>query len=325
MRPSRRTLVSTLIAGCVGVAAVTGHAQTLQAFPVKPIRLVVPFPVGSPSDVLARTIGPRMSERWGQPVVLDNRPGANGVTGTAIAGKATPDGHTILITSASFVTSAVMHAKLPYDPRKDFIGVMQLAPSAGVLVVSPSLGVKSLKEFIAFAKARPGGIYFGSGGIGMGTYMNAERLRFAAGVSAAHVPFPDTQQSMIETATGRVHYCFTAVSNALPFLKEGKLLALGLNTPHPLLRDVPTISDFLPSFEDAGSYMLLAPAATPRLMVEQIANEVTRILNLSDVKPSLLAQGLVAVTTPQRDYNQTLRSQLESLAGFVRTAGIKVE
>ena len=136
---SRRTLLSTLIAGCVGVAAATSHAQTLQAFPVKPIRLVVPFPVGSPSDALARTIGPRISERWGQPVVLDNRPGANGVTGTAIAAKATADGHTILITSASFVTSAVMHAKLPYDPSKDFTGVMQLAPSAGVLVVSPSL------------------------------------------------------------------------------------------------------------------------------------------------------------------------------------------
>ena len=325
MRTRCRTLVSTVLAGCISVAATTGHAQTLETFPVKPIRLVVPFPVGSPSDVLARTIGPKMSERWGQPVVLDNRPGANGVTGTAIAAKATPDGRTVLITSASFVTSAVMHPKLPYDPRKDFTGVMQLAPSAGVLVVSPSLGVKSLKELIALAKAQPGGIYFGSGGIGMGTYMNAERFRFAAGISAAHVPFPDTQQSMIETATGRVHYCFTAVRGALPFLKEGKLLALGVNTPHPLLRDVPTISDLLPGFEDAGSYMLLAPAATPRLLVEQIANEVTRILNVPDVKQGLLGQGLVAVTTPQGDYNQILRSELESLARFVRAAGIKVE
>lgn len=325
MRPSRRTLVSTLIAGCVGVAAATGHAQTLQTFPVKPIRLVVPFPVGSPSDALARTIGPKMSERWGQPVVMDNRPGANGVTGTAIAAKATPDGHTLLITSASFVTSAVMHAKLPYDPRKDFTGVMQLAPSAGVLVVSPFLDVKSLKEFIALAKARPGGIYFGSGGIGMGTYINAERFRFAAAINAAHVPFADTQQSLIETATGRVQYCFAAVMGALPFLKERKLIALGVNTPHPLLRDVPTISDMLPTFEDAGSYMLLAPAATPRLIVEQIANEVTRILNLPDVKQSLLAEGLVPATEPPGEYNETLRSQLDSLAKFVRTAGIKVE
>ena len=179
---SCRSLGSALIAGCVGVAAATSHAQMLEAFPVKPIRIVVPFSVGSPSDALARTIGPRLSEPWGQPVVLDNRPGANGVTGTAIAAKATADGHTILITSASFVTSAVMHARLPYDPSKDFTGVMQLAPSAGVLVVPPSLGVKSLKEFIAFAKSRPGGVYFGSGGIGMGTYMNAERFRFAAGI-----------------------------------------------------------------------------------------------------------------------------------------------
>jgi len=321
----RAILTSTIVAGCVCVAAAADNAQTLRTFPVKPIRVMVPFAVGSPSDALARTIGPKMSERWGQPVVLDNRPGANGVTGTAIAAKATPDGHTLLITSASFVASAVMHAKLPYDPRKDFTGVMQLAPSAGVLVVSPSLGVKSLKEFIAFAKARRGGIYFGSGGIGMGTYINAERFRFAAGISAAHVPFPDTQQSMVETATGRVHYCFTAVRNALPFLKQGKLLALGVNTAHPLLRDVPTIFDTLPSFEDAGSYMLLAPAATPRPIVKQIANEVTRILSLADVKQRMLAEGLVPATKPPGEYNEILQSQLESLGRFVRAAGIKIE
>ena len=325
MRASRRSLISTIIAGFIGLAAATGHTQTPQTFPVKPVRVVVPFPVGSPSDVLARTIGSKMSEHWGQSVVLDNRPGANGVTGAAIAAKTTPDGHTLLITSASFVTSAIMRAKLPYDPRKDFTAVMQLAPSAGVLVVSPTLGVRSLKEFIALAKARSGGVYFGSGGTGMGTYMNAERFRFAAGISATHVPFPDTEQSMVETATGRVHYCFTAVRNAMPLLKQGRLLALGVNTAHPLLRDVPTISDTLPGFEDAGSYMLLVPAATPQPIVKRIANEVSRILNLPEVKQSLLTEGLVAVTTRQGDYNQTLQSQLESLARFVRAAGIKVE
>jgi tripartite-type tricarboxylate transporter receptor subunit TctC len=320
----RAILISTMVAGCVCIAT-TGHAQTLQTLPAKPIRLVVPFAIGSPSDALARAIGPKLGERWGQPVVVDNRPGANGVTGAAIAAKTTPDGHTLLITSASFVTSAVMRAKLPYDPRKDFIGVMQLAPSAGVLVVSPSLGAKSLKEFVALAKARPGGVSFGSGGIGMGTYMNAERFRFAAGITATHVPFADTEQSIVETATGRVHYCFTAVRNALPLLKQGKLLALGVNTAHPLLRDVPTISDTLPGFEDAGSYILLVPATTPRLIVKQIGNEVTRILNFPDVKQHLLVEGLVPVTTPQVDYDHTLRSQIESLARFVGAAGIRVE
>jgi tripartite-type tricarboxylate transporter receptor subunit TctC len=130
---------------------------------------------------------------------------------------------------------------------------------------------------------------------------------------------------MIETATGRVHYCFTAVRNALPFLKQGKLLALGVNTAHPLLRDVPTISDTLPGFEDAGSYMLLAPAATPQPIVKQIADEVTRILSLSDVKQSMLAEGLVPATTPSGEYNEILRSQLESLATFVTAAGINIE
>lgn len=215
--------------------------------------------------------------------------------------------------------------QLPYDPRNDFVGIMQLAPSAGVLVASPSLGVKSLKDFIEFAKARPNGILFGSGGIGMGTYMNAELFRFAAGFKASHVPFPDTRQSINETASGSVHYCFTAVRNALPLIREGKLLALGVNTAHPLLRDVPTISDVLPAFRDAGAYILLAPAATPRPIVDQIADAVTGILNLQDVKETLLAQDLLAVTSPQRDYDRTLRSQLESLARFVKTAGIKPE
>jgi tripartite-type tricarboxylate transporter receptor subunit TctC len=322
---SCRNLITALTATCIGVAAAACHAQPLAKYPAKPIRLVVAFGVGSPSDALARTIVPKLSETWDQPVVVDNRPGDNGVVGAAIVAKAIADGHTLLITSASFVVSAVMHAKMPYDSRKDFTGVMELAPSAGVLVVSPSLGVRSLKEFIAFANAQPKGISFGSGGVGMGTYINAERFRFAAGISAAHIPFPDTQQSVVATAAGQVHYCFTAVRNALPSIKEGKLLALGVNTAHPMLRDVPPIVDTLPGFEDAGSYMLLVPAATPAPVVQQLANEFTRIVRLADVKQKLLAEGLVAAASPSREYNQLLRSQIDSLAKFVRVANIKVE
>ena len=192
-------------------AASTGSAQ---AFPNKPIRLVVPFSPGGGTDTLARIIAQRMSETWGQSVVIENRTGAGGTIGAAIVAKATPDGHTLLVSSPGFAISAALHPNLPYDPLKDFVGVTQLGFSKSTLVVPPTLGVKSVKDFIEYARARPGKIFFSSGGAGSSTHINGERFRLATGIKAVHVAFKGSSDAALEVIAGRVHYVITGLITA---------------------------------------------------------------------------------------------------------------
>ena len=201
------------LGAAIGAAVITAiaatvapvHAQTRQNYPSKPVR-VVAGAFGSPSDILARTLGPKMSESWGQPVVVENRAGAAGMIASAIVAKAAPDGYTLLLISAQFAILAALQSNLPYDPLKDFAGVTQLGFSTSALVMSPSLGVKTVKDFIAYAQARPGQILFSSGGAGSSTHINGEKFRFAAGIKAVHVGFKGTPDALIEVLGGRVHY-----------------------------------------------------------------------------------------------------------------------
>src|SRR4051812_44574687 len=187
MQCVRRTLAALAAALLAGVIAVPAHAQ--QKFPSKPVRLVVGFSPGSATDITARMVGPKLSEIWGQPVIIENRSGAGSTLASAMVAKATPDGHTLLVVSASFAITAVLQKGLPYDPLKDFAGVAQFGATTGALTVAPSLGFKSLKEFIAAARANPDKFLFGSAGLGSGLHMSTERFNLAAGIKAVHVPF----------------------------------------------------------------------------------------------------------------------------------------
>jgi tripartite-type tricarboxylate transporter receptor subunit TctC len=319
-----RILSALLIAAGIAVTVAPGFAQTKQSFPIKPVRLVAGA-FGSPSDMLARTLAPAMSENWRQPVVVENRTGGAGTVQANVVAKATPDGHTLLLISAQFAIGAALRsASLPYDPIKDFAGVAQIGQSTSVLTVAPALGVKTLKDFIALANARPGKIFFSSGGGGSSTHISAERFNFAAGINAVHVGFKGTPDALFEVLGGRTQYCLVGLSAGLSFIKDGRLLALAVSTPQrtPLLPDVPAIVEVLPRFGVDGSHSVMAPAGTPLPIRHQISKEVVRILDLPDVKARLqdLAYN-IAPSTPE-EHDRIIRADIKSFAELARRIGL---
>ena len=322
MHPQFRAF-STLVAAAL--VSTSGLTQAQQKFPTKPIRFVVPFSPGGGTDTLARLIAQKMSESWGQAVVMENRTGAGGTIGTSIVAKATPDGHTLLVSSSAFAITAALHPTLPYDPLKDFAGVTRIGFSKTMLVVTPSLGVKTLKEFIELARARPGKILFSSAGAGSSTHLNAERFRLAAGIKVVHVAFKGSADAMIEVVAGRVHYAVSGLLTTLPYIRDGRLIALGVAMPQrsELLPDVPTIAEILPGYKRDGSHVMLAPAGTPRPVLDQISNEVRRIFELPDVRERLKNfDYLLAPSTPA-EMDRILRADIETFSEVVKAAGLR--
>ena len=236
---SRITTVAALAIGGSFAAPDALHAQ--QKFPSKPIRLVVAFTPGGTTDILARMVAPGMSETFGQPLVIENRPGAGGVLAATIVAKAPADGYTVLATSAALLINAAMSSNSNYNPVKDFTGVAELGYSTTVLVVTPSLGVKTVKELVEMANTKPAKLLFGSVGAGSSTHLSGERFRIAAGFKAQHVGFKGQSEFLIEIIAGRIHFGSSGLMVSLPFIKEGKLVALAVATPKrsPVLPDVP--------------------------------------------------------------------------------------
>src|SRR5258705_13976506 len=201
-----------------------------QGYPNKTVHLIVPFTAGSATDILARTFGQKLSEMWGQSVIVENRPGAGGTIGAAVVAKSPPDGYTLLVNSAAQAYNASIYPALPYDTTKDFVEIAPLAGHPNVLVVAPSIGIKSVAELIALAKQKPGQLNVGSAGTGSGTHINAEKFKLAAGIDVVHIPYKGTPEALNDTLAGRVTYFFSPISAALPNLREGKLTALAVST-----------------------------------------------------------------------------------------------
>ena len=223
------------------ICVLTAGAAGAQGYPNKPVKLVVPFTAGSATDILARTVGQKLTEMWGQSVVVDNRPGAGGTIGTAIVAKSPPDGYTLLVNSAAHAYNPWIYPNLSFDTVKDFVDVAPFAGQPNVLVVAPSTGYKTVADLINAAKAKPGTLNFGSAGTGSGTHINAEKFRLAAGIDVVHIPYKGTPEALTDTMAGRVTYFFSPISAALPQVKEGKLLAIGVSSAQrsSVLKDVP--------------------------------------------------------------------------------------
>ncbi len=326
MQPLQYVTFATAIAMGVAFAAAPVYAQAQQKFPSKPVRIVVPNPAGSQGGTVARMLGHKLSERWGQPVVVDNRTGGIGTVAGSTVVKAAPDGHTLL-QSAGFAVSAALQTSLPYDPLKDFSGVAQIGIGTQVLVVAPALGVKSVKDFIALAKAQPGKMIYGSSAVGTGSHLNGARFNPAAGIKAVTVAFKGGgPEATIEVMAGRTHYSSVTLFSALPFVNDGKLLALAVATPQcsPLLPEVPALAETLPEFKrPENSTALLAPAGTPRPILNQISKEVARILDLPDIKERLQGMGYVSAPSTPEELDKILREQIETLSKVVRDAGLR--
>jgi tripartite-type tricarboxylate transporter receptor subunit TctC len=321
----RKVALTSAMAIGLALPPALGLAQAQQKFPSKPVRIVVGFSAGSATDITARLLGPKLSEKWGQPVVVENRPGGSGVIAANIVAKAAPDGYTLLLISSAFAVSAALQPNLGYEPLKDFVGVTQLGFTTQVVVAAPSLGIKSVSELTALAHERPGKLLFGSAGAGSGTHISAEMFRMAAGIKATHVGFKGQPEFLVEIMAGRVHFAIASLGPALPLIREGRVMPLAVLTSKraPVLPEVPSISEVIPGYEREGSHGLVAPASTPRAVLNQIAHDIARVCELADVKERLLAIGFVPATTTPDDYTRILRAQIETYSKVVRVAGLR--
>jgi len=323
-----RLATAMFLAGACLFPPAYAHADFGKDFPRKAVRLVVAGAAGSQQDLSARMIGQKLGESWRGPVVVDNRPGGGGILAARTVAQAAPDGYTLLLTGASFVISASQQSNLPYDPQRNFSGIGQIGYATFVLVVAPALGVKSVNDLIALAKAQPGKLIFGStsaGGIG---HLSGARFNLSAGIKVVTVAFKGPSEATIEVLTGRTHYSVLALGVAQPFLKDGKLLALAVLTPQrsPVLPDVPALAEMLPDFRKPDtSQGLVAPAGTPRPILNHINKEVARTLNLPDIKERLQVIGYIPAPTTPEEYDKILRAQIETLSRLIRDAGLRAQ
>jgi tripartite-type tricarboxylate transporter receptor subunit TctC len=312
------------IAAGVAFAPALVHAQPQQKFPNKPVRVVVPNPAGSQGDALARLIAQKLSDTWGQPVVVDNRGGGIGTVAGSMVVKSAPDGHTLLQT-AGFSISAVLQTNLPYDPLKDFAGVAQIGIGTQVLIVGPALGVKSVKDFIAFARTQPRIIY-SSSAVGTGSHLNGARFALATGIKIVTVAFKGGPEAVVEVMAGRSHYSSVTLFSALPHVNDGKLVAIAVAIPQraPQLPDVPTLAETFPDFKrPENSTGILAPAGTPRPILLQISKDVARVLDLPDIKERLQGMGYFSAPSSPEEFDTILRTQIETLSRVVTDAGLR--
>lgn len=288
MKQLRRVVIALL---CV----VAGPASAMaQAYPVRPIRLVVPFSAGGPTDIMARLLGAKLTEAWGQPVVVDDRPGASGMIGGDIVAKAPPDGYTVVLTVGADAIPAALYPKMPYDPRRDLKPVCLVSNSPFILVAHPSLPVRSVAELIAHARARPGEIAFASGGVGLPSHMAAELFKTRAGIDLVHVPYKGQAPATNDVLAGQVPLLFINTMNGMPYIRAGRLHALGVSVPHRIdaAPDIPTIAEAgLSGFDVSTWFGVMVPAATQDAIVHRLADEIERILQLPDVRATLATQG----------------------------------
>jgi tripartite-type tricarboxylate transporter receptor subunit TctC len=301
-------------------------SASAQSYPSRPIRIVIGFTPGGQPDIYARLIATRLTESLHQQVVVDNRPGAGGVIGTQLVADASPDGHTLLSVSSAHGISPAVRAKLPYDTLKDFAGITMTATATYVLVVPPALGLKTVQEFIALAKAKPGQLNFSSAGTGSGTHFAGEMLKQSANIDVVHVPYKGIPESLTDTVAGRVQFSMAPIASSVSLVKEGRLRALGVSSKQrsSIYPDIPTIAESgLPGFDWNSWGALLAPAKTPRSIINKLNREVTRILLLSDVEQRLRALGAEPVPTTPAQLDKFIAEQVRVVAQLAKKAGIE--
>jgi tripartite-type tricarboxylate transporter receptor subunit TctC len=304
-------------------AAQTASTSSGQAYPTGPIRLVVPYPPGGGTDISARALAVKLNEAWQVPVIVDNRGGANGTIGSAFVAKAAPDGHTALAISSGFAVNPSIYAKLPFDTAKDFAPVSQLAEGPLVLSVHPSFPVHSVKELLAFVKARPGEINYGSSGNGSPPHLATELFKLLADVRINHIPYKGAGPAAVDLLAGQIPLYFMNALQVTQYVRSGKLRALGVTTAKrfPQLPEVPTIAEAgVPGYAMSNWYGIIVPAATPRAIVTKLNAEIVRILNLPDIKERLTHQGAILVGNSPDEFAAFLRSEIATAAKIVKAA-----
>jgi tripartite-type tricarboxylate transporter receptor subunit TctC len=309
--------------GAVATAATTTFAA--DAWPSRPITVINPWAPGGPADIVARPIMQKLAERLGQPIVVENRPGANGVIGAAYVAKAKPDGYTLLFSHVGPIAiSPAMEADMPYDSVKDFEPITQVVSAPLVLVVRPDLPIKSLQDLIAYAKSHPGKLTYGSVGTGSTTHLAGEMLHNAAGIDILHVPYKGAAPVIADMLGGRIDFAFINISGVMPYLPADKLRAIAVSTlkRSSLLPDTPAIAETFAGYEVNSWYGVMAPAGTPKPVVERLQREIADVLKTPEVVQVLKKGGLDAEGTTPQQYAAQIKNDLKRWAAVVKSAGV---
>jgi tripartite-type tricarboxylate transporter receptor subunit TctC len=299
-----------------------------QEYPSRPVRLIIPWPPGGITDVIARGLGFALTDSLGQQVIPDNRPGAAGTLGVGIAAKANPDGYTLLMTDVpSHAISASLYKSLPYNPLKDIEPIALPSRSPLVLVVNPKLGIKSIKQLIEYAKARPGEFSFASSGPGSITHLTGERFIRETGVKPLHVPYKGGGPATAALVAGEAGMYFACISAAIPHVKTGRLTLLGITSPKrsPLYPDTPAVAEVLPKFEMGCNTGFFAPGGTPKRIVDRLHTEVMKAVTQPRMKELLAANAAEAAPYTQAEFKQHVANEVRDWGAVVRAAGLKVE
>jgi len=317
------------LAAALCAAFPTGAAYA-QAFPAKPIRIVVPFAPGGTSDILARVIGAKMTENWRHQVLVDNRPGASGNIGAEFVARAAPDGYTVVLMDVGNLSiSPSIFPKLPFDIIKDFAPVTAISYSPHLLATHPSVPVKSVKELVALAKARPGGLNVGSTGLGSAPHMAGLLFAHRTGIKWVYIPAKGGAQSILDVASGQADLLFNGMLATLPHVQSGrlKLIAISSEQRVPALPDTPTVAEAgnLPGFVTGSWQGMLAPAKTPADVVARVNGEVVRIITLPDIKEKLSATGAYPIGNSPREFGEWLAASKDRWAKLIKDTGFKLE
>ena len=324
MRHHRPLITAALLA-----ALAPAQSAVAQSYPTKPIRWIVTYPPGGPTDVVARAIGAKLTEAWGQQIIIDNRAGAGGMIGTELGARAAPDGYTLLFgTSAGMTINPALQSKLPYDPVKDFAPVSLLVINPQLLVLNPTVPANSVKELVALAKAKPGQLNYASVGQGSPNHLGMELLKALTGTNIVHVPYKGTGPAITDLLGGKVQLMFNSMPTVLPLVRSGKLRALAVGSTQRIsaIADIPTVAESgVPGFENVTWYGMFAPAKTPREIVNKLNAQVVRILAEPDMAQRLSSQGAEPRSSTPDELAKFMRVEFERWAKVIKSAGVKVE
>jgi tripartite-type tricarboxylate transporter receptor subunit TctC len=320
--------IPTVVCACALLVLAAAPPLCAQSYPTRPVRFILPFPPGGPTDILGRIIGQKLALQLGQPVVPENRPGAGGNVGTEYGAKQPADGYAIVLASPSLSISPALYKKLGYDPVKDFAPITLVAQIPNILLVHPSVPAKTLKEFVQLAKANPGKLNFGSGGLGTSNHLGSEMLKGLTGVDMVHVPYKGSNEAMVGMIGGHVDMVVIGVPPTLPHIKAGRVRPLAVLAAErlPYLPDVPTSKEAgIANYEVITSYGILAPAGTPRDIINKLNADWLKIAAMADTKERMHAAGYEPMTSTAEQYGEFIKTEMVRWAKVIKDANVKIE
>src|SRR5688500_17403650 len=315
--------MKTLVAACIAICAASVHAQT--PYPVKPVRIIVAAAAGGPYDEAARAIGPRLTEIWGQTVIVDNRPGAANIIGATAAARSAPDGYTYFLANvASQAITPNLRKKLSYDPQKDFAPVILMMTSPMIVVTHPSLPVKSVKDIVALAKAKPGALNYASAGVGNLQHLAMELLMSRAQIRMNHVPYKGFAPASVDLISGQVQLMFANITGAMPHVRQNRLKAVAVSSAKrtPLAPELPPVADTYPGFDVTTWMGLFAPTGTPKEAINTVHNDIARVLRLPEMNRHFREQGADVIAGPPEQLSDYVRRDYARYAKLIKEIGL---